>query len=92
MKVLRSFSGSTIYFTALRLATVCLLANLAGADVLTPVQTVFDASFQQPFSVAVSPDGAHVYVASLNDHAVAVFARDGTTGALAFVEAQFDGA
>jgi 6-phosphogluconolactonase (cycloisomerase 2 family) len=33
--------------------------------------------------VAVSPDSRHVYVASEYSHAVAVFARDPTTGALA---------
>ena len=32
--------------------------------------------------VAVSPDGAHVYVASYDDSSLAVFARDATTGAL----------
>jgi DNA-binding beta-propeller fold protein YncE len=33
-------------------------------------------------SVTVSPDGKHVYVALFNSDAVAVFARDKTTGAL----------
>jgi cysteine-rich repeat protein len=42
-------------------------------------------------SVAVSPDGAHVYVASSGDHAVAAFARDPGTGALSFIEAERDG-
>jgi cysteine-rich repeat protein len=42
-------------------------------------------------AVAVSPDGAHVYVASIHDHAVAVFARDPMTGALGFVETQKNG-
>ena len=42
-------------------------------------------------SVAVSPDGAHVYVASDYDRAVAVFRRDGATGGLTFVEAEYDG-
>ena len=41
-----------------------------------------------PVSVAVSFDGGHVYVAGYNDNAVAVFARDHSTGTLAFVEAQ----
>jgi DNA-binding beta-propeller fold protein YncE len=35
-----------------------------------------------PFSVAVSPDGRSVYVASFNSDAVAVFDRDAATGAL----------
>jgi cysteine-rich repeat protein len=41
--------------------------------------------------VAVSPDGAHVYVAGTNDDGIAVFRRDPVTGALTFVEAQKDG-
>ena len=40
--------------------------------------------------VAVSPDGRHVYVASIGDALVA-FARNPTTGALNFVEAEKDG-
>jgi len=42
-------------------------------------------------SVAVSPDGEHVYATGLADDAVAVFALDGTTGALSFLEAEVDG-
>jgi 6-phosphogluconolactonase (cycloisomerase 2 family) len=41
--------------------------------------------------LAISPDGNHVYAGSRFDNAVAVFRRDGATGALTFVEAQFDG-
>jgi 6-phosphogluconolactonase (cycloisomerase 2 family) len=37
-------------------------------------------------SVAVSPDGRHVYAAGFLDTAVAVFARDRTTGRLTFIE------
>ena len=42
-------------------------------------------------SVAVSPDGKHVYIAGTGDDAVAVFSRNATTGGLSFVEAKFDG-
>jgi 6-phosphogluconolactonase (cycloisomerase 2 family) len=42
-------------------------------------------------SVAVTPDGHHVYVTGDEDHAVAAFARDETTGALSFVEMEQDG-
>ncbi len=42
-------------------------------------------------AVAVSPDGKNVYVASEDDDAVAVFAREATGGTLVFVEAAFDG-
>jgi 6-phosphogluconolactonase (cycloisomerase 2 family) len=40
--------------------------------------------------VTVSADGANVYVAGAHDHAVAAFQRDAATGALTFVEAEFD--
>ena len=40
-------------------------------------------------AIAFSPGGAHLYVASA--HALAVFARDGTSGALTFLKAYFDG-
>ena len=42
-------------------------------------------------AVAVSPDGAHVYVAGTTDDGVAVFTRDAGSGLLTFVEAQKDG-
>ncbi|HSP98047.1 MAG TPA: beta-propeller fold lactonase family protein [Candidatus Dormibacteraeota bacterium] len=41
--------------------------------------------------VSLSPDGAHLYVASINDDAVAVFRRDPETGTLAFIERKTDG-
>ena len=44
-----------------------------------------------PRAVDVSPDGRHVYVAAAGDGAVAVFARDPATGALAFVQAKREG-
>jgi hypothetical protein len=42
-------------------------------------------------SVVVSPDDSHVYAAGAADDAVVVFERDGTTGALGFVEMKRDG-
>ncbi len=42
-------------------------------------------------SVTVSPDGAQVYVVSRYDDALAVFDRDGFTGALSFVAVHRDG-
>lgn len=44
-----------------------------------------------PEWVAISPDGAHVYVASVVSDAVAVFGRDAGTGALTFVESERNG-
>ena len=42
-------------------------------------------------AVTISPDGIHVYAAGGGEHAVAVFSRNSTTGALTFVEVQRDG-
>ena len=42
-------------------------------------------------SVAVSPDGANVYVTGLSDDAISVFARSATTGELSFLEAHRNG-
>jgi len=44
-----------------------------------------------PFSVAVSPDGKHVYVGGESDGALAVFSRDTATGGLTFVEQKVNG-
>jgi len=44
-----------------------------------------------PSELAISPDGAHIYVAGFNEDAVAVFSRDAGTGILTFVEVQRDG-
>ena len=42
-------------------------------------------------SLAVSPDGRHLYTAGGADSAVAVFSRNSTSGALTFVEVHRDG-
>jgi len=52
----------------------------AGVDGLTGVR-----------SVAVSPDGAHVYAAASEDRALVVFSRDPASGVLTFVEKEVDG-
>lgn len=43
------------------------------------------------WSVAISPDGKHLYAASGNDNAVAVFSRNIATGVLSYVERKKDG-
>jgi 6-phosphogluconolactonase (cycloisomerase 2 family) len=43
-----------------------------------------------PRSVTVSPDGSHVYAASIFDDSLTVFNRNTTTGALTFVEIHRD--
>ena len=41
-------------------------------------------------SVAVAPDGSHVYLTSEIESSVTVFSRDVNTGELSFIETQFD--
>jgi DNA-binding beta-propeller fold protein YncE len=66
----------------------------AGAGPLTPVGCISDDGAPEPGCgparamrnaayLAVSPDGRHVYVSSRDSDAIAVFARDRTTGGLA---------
>jgi 6-phosphogluconolactonase (cycloisomerase 2 family) len=58
---------------------------------LSPVQVVRDGvggvdGLQRVLSLAVSPDGAHVYAVGAGEGALAVLARDATTGVLTPVE------
>lgn len=50
----------------------------------------FDA-LDYPLGMAVSPDDAHLYVASYFGHSLTVFRREASTGRLAFVEEHVDG-
>ena len=44
-----------------------------------------------PYFVAVSPDGKHLYAASNDDDAVAIFSRNQSTGAINFIDMVVDG-
>ena len=72
--------------TFARDAATGALSQLPGAAGCTlPTRTPTCAhgrGIQAPQHVAVSPDGRNAYVAAFNSAAVAVFSRDGTTGAL----------
>jgi 6-phosphogluconolactonase (cycloisomerase 2 family) len=63
---------------------------------LSHIQTVLDDTdgvdgLETTSSVTLSPDGSHVYATSARESAIAVFSRDAVTGALTFVEAEFEG-
>jgi len=45
----------------------------------------------QALHLTLSPDGAFLYVAGANDGAIAVFARNATSGALTWIESEQDG-
>ena len=79
-------SGAVAVFS--RNATTGELTQLSGiagcvsADGTGGTCAVGQGGFIGAITVAVSPDGRHVYVGSLDNDMVAVFARNATTGAL----------
>jgi cysteine-rich repeat protein len=89
--------GAHLYATGGNGDALVVFARDPASGTLSFVQVLKDGSggvdgLNRPRGAALSPDGAHLYVAGEADDAVAVFARDAATGALAFVEALRDGA
>ena len=88
--------GNHVYATGERDSALVVFSREAATGALTFVQVVKDGEggvdgLSWAWTVAVSPDGSHVYVVGANDHAVAAFSRDATTGALTFVQVLKDG-
>lgn len=88
--------GRNVYVAGVGDDAVAVFSRNAGSGRLAFVEVQKDgekgvSGLSSPTALAVSPDGMHVYVASLG--ALAVFSRSNipTTGTLSFVEAQFDG-
>lgn len=87
--------GKSVYATGLDNDAVSIFGRDTATGALTPQGCISDADnfpasgcadfeegMAEPFGIAVSPDGLDVYVASLNDHAVAHLERDPMTGQL----------
>jgi len=78
--------------------SVAVFSRDGGTGTLTWVETEQNGvggvtNLNYALDIAVSPDGAHVYVVSQSyPSAVLVFSRNALTGALTFVEATVDGA
>jgi 6-phosphogluconolactonase (cycloisomerase 2 family) len=75
---------------------VTAFARDPGTGSLSLVQSVREGvggveGLAQARAVAVSPDGMHVYAGGASGAALAVFARDGVTGALRFLEVERNG-
>jgi len=88
--------GKHVYVSAFSDDSLAVFSRLAttGELDLVEVQKDGDGGVQGldgARSVTVSPDGKHVYVAGLQDDAVAVFLRNATTGKLTFSEVQVEG-
>jgi 6-phosphogluconolactonase (cycloisomerase 2 family) len=92
-----SSDGAHVYATAGSGNALVAFERDARTGKLTHVQTVLDNTggvdgLNTAGSVALSPDGAHVYTTSAGESAISVFSRDAGTGMLTFVEAEFEGA
>lgn len=90
--------GAHAYATSESQDSVLHFTRDAGTGRLTFVQaySVATAGFENaklngPKDLKPSPDGLNVYVASANDNAIAILARDAGTGALSFVANQVSG-
>jgi 6-phosphogluconolactonase (cycloisomerase 2 family) len=96
MPRVRLFGASSVCL-ALAMCTLSLAAmDQSGWQPLLFVQVVKDtdsgvSGLDQVFSLAVSPDGKHLYSAAAVDDAVAAFTRNDKSGRLTFVEAEFNG-
>ena len=87
--------GAHVYVTSHGDDSVLVFARSASTGLLTPVQVVKDGGdvdgLARALGIAISRDGAHVYVTGSFDNAVAAFSRDASTGRLTFVEREKDG-
>lgn len=80
-----------VYTTSLFDQAVAVFERHLALGTLTFVEAEIDGAggvngIGQASSLAVNPDGQHVYVTGPNDDAVAVFGRNSTSGALSFEE------
>ncbi|MGH2668048.1 MAG: beta-propeller fold lactonase family protein, partial [bacterium] len=88
--------GGHVYATGAADDAVAVFDRNAGTGALTFVEVERDGvggveGLAGASGVAVSPDGAHVYVTGAGESAGAAFGRDPGTGALSFVEVERDG-
>jgi 6-phosphogluconolactonase (cycloisomerase 2 family) len=88
--------GKNIYATGSAEDGVAVFSRDPSTGILTFLEAHFDGvsgvdGINNPRGVAVSPDGAHVYVASVDGDSLAVFARNPTTGALTWLGMVTDG-
>jgi 6-phosphogluconolactonase (cycloisomerase 2 family) len=86
--------GAQLYVAGSGSNAVAIFARDADTGALHPTGVVRDGravqGLDQPGDVALSPDGAHVYVAGFDDDALAVFSRDAVTGRLRFLAVMRD--
>ncbi|MFV2066188.1 MAG: beta-propeller fold lactonase family protein, partial [Pirellulales bacterium] len=96
LDVVVSPDGAHVYAVGGADDAVAVFSRDATSGQLSFVQAVYDDQngvdgLDLPKSVAISPDGDHLYVASTYDNALAVFSRNAATGELTFVRVLKDG-
>ena len=94
--VATSPDGQHVYVASRDGDTIAIFSRNRSTGALTFLENQVDDvggvnGLDNANSVALSPDGHHVYAASDGDSAIAVFSRNSSTGALTFAEAQSDG-
>ena len=87
--------GAQLYVAGSGANAVAIFARDADTGALRPSGVVRDHArgvdgLDQPGDIALSPDGANVYVAGFDDDALAVFARDPKDGGLRFLSVMRD--
>jgi 6-phosphogluconolactonase (cycloisomerase 2 family) len=87
--------GAQLYVAGSGANAVAVFARDADTGALRPASVVRDRrdgvdGLDQPGDLALSPDGAHLYVAGFDADALAVFARDPARGSLRFVAAMHE--
>ena len=84
-----------VYVTGFNDDSVASFRRDSGGHLVLVDVDVYSAQFLDGLNgatgVALSPDGAHAYVASSINNAVAVFSRNSVSGGLAYVEVKKDG-
>ncbi len=92
-----SHDGRHVYAGSDSDDAVTVFSRNVSSGELTHAQTLFDEDsgsgiegLNNVYSIIVSPNGSHVYVAGYNDDTLVVFSRNPPTGILTFVERHVD--
>ena len=88
--------GKYVYSASVTDGAVAAFGRNATTGELTFVEDEKDGTggvdgFDRAASIALSPDGKHLYVAAKNDDALAVFSQNAMVGNLTFIEMVEDG-
>ena len=88
--------GQHVYVASYFSSAIAVFERDLATGLVTYVQQQQDGvngvdGLYRAVSVALSPDGKHVYGVGVDDNAVAVFSRDPNTGSLSFVQTVKDG-